>query len=60
MTSPSASEKTFIVLDASLWVSRLVLQDEFHAAVKSWMKKQREAGVQFIHPRFIEMTFLFI
>ena len=53
MTSPPASEKTFIVLDASLWVSRLVLQDEFHAAVKSWMKKQREAGVQFISPTLL-------
>jgi predicted nucleic acid-binding protein len=53
MTTPRASEKTFIVLDASLWVSRLVLQDEFHAAVKSWMEKQREADVQFISPTLL-------
>ncbi len=53
MTSPRASEKTFIVLDASVWVSRLVLQDEFHAAVKSWMEKQREAGAQFISPTLL-------
>ena len=53
MTSSRASEKTFVVLDASVWVSRLVLQDEFHAAVKSWMKNQREAGVQFISPTLL-------
>ena len=53
MTSPHAGEKTFVVLDASVWVSRLVLQDEFHAAVKSWMEQQREAGVQFISPTLL-------
>jgi predicted nucleic acid-binding protein len=53
MTSPQAGEKPYIVLDASVWVSRLVLQDEFHAVVKSWMEQQREAGVQFISPTFL-------
>src|SRR5664280_1444265 len=50
---PHATEKPFFVLDASVWVSRLVSQDEFHAAVKSWMEEQREAGVQFISPALL-------
>jgi len=29
---------SFIVVDASLWVSLLVPQDEFHDAVKTWME----------------------
>jgi predicted nucleic acid-binding protein len=50
---PHATENPFFVLDASAWVSRLVSQDEFHAAVKSWMEEQREAGVQFISPALL-------
>ena len=50
---PQATKKAFIVLDASVWVSRLVSKDEFHAAVKSWMEEQREAGVQFISPALL-------
>jgi predicted nucleic acid-binding protein len=50
---PNATEKAFFVLDASVWVSRLVSQDEFHAAVKSWMEEQRESGVQFISPALL-------
>ena len=50
---PHATEKPFFVLDASVWVSRLVSQDEFHAAVKSWMEEQREAGIQFISPALL-------
>jgi len=53
MTSPRPGEKKFIVLDASVWVSRLVPQDEFHAAVTSWMEQQRQAGVQFISPTLL-------
>ena len=51
---PHATENPFFVLDASAWVSRLVSQDEFHAAVKSWMEEQREAGVQFISPALLQ------
>jgi predicted nucleic acid-binding protein len=51
--SPQAIEKSFFVLDASVWVSRLVSQDGFHAAVKSWMEEKREAGVQFISPALL-------
>jgi predicted nucleic acid-binding protein len=53
MTSPRAVEKAFYILDASVWVSRLVSQDEFYAAVKSWMEKQRDAGVQFLSPSLL-------
>jgi predicted nucleic acid-binding protein len=53
MTSSRGSKEAFTVLDASVWVSRLVSQDEFHAAVRSWMEKQREAGVQFISPTLL-------
>jgi len=51
--SPHAPNKAFIVLDASVWVSCLVSKDEFHAAVKSWMEEQREAGVKFISPALL-------
>ena len=53
MTSQQAGERKFVVLDASIWVSRLVPQDEFHAAVRSWMEEQVEAGVQFISPTLL-------
>jgi len=53
MISPPAAEKSFVVLDASVWVSRLVSQDEFHTAVRSWLEEQREAGVQFISPTLL-------
>ena len=39
-----------VVLDASLWVARLVPQDAFHEAVKTWMNAQRADGVQFVSP----------
>ncbi|MFH2103422.1 MAG: type II toxin-antitoxin system VapC family toxin [Chloroflexota bacterium] len=53
MSSPHLAEQAFFVLDASVWVSRLVSQDEFHLTVKSWMEMQREAGVQFISPSLL-------
>jgi len=51
--SPKAVDKEFFVLDASVWVSRLVPQDEFHATIKSWMEEQREAGRQFVSPALL-------
>lgn len=39
-----------VVVDASLWVARLVPQDVFYEPVKTWMATQRVAGVQFIAP----------
>jgi hypothetical protein len=53
MTLPHVSEKAFAVQDASIWVSRLISQDEFHVAVKSWMEQQRETGVQFVSPALL-------
>jgi predicted nucleic acid-binding protein len=44
---------SFFVLDASVWVARLVPQDEFHKAVKAWMAKQRTADVQFVCPSLL-------
>jgi predicted nucleic acid-binding protein len=41
------------VLDASVWVSRLVEQDEMHDLVKSWMDEQRADGVQLISPSLL-------
>jgi predicted nucleic acid-binding protein len=53
MTSPRGSKVAFIVLDASIWVSRLVSQDDFQPVVRSWMEEQRQAGVQFISPTLL-------
>jgi predicted nucleic acid-binding protein len=53
MTVSYVAEKTFVVLDASVWVSRLISQDEFYASVKLWMEQQREAGVEFISPALL-------
>jgi predicted nucleic acid-binding protein len=44
---------SFFVLDASVWVARLVPQDEFHETVKAWMAEQRTAEVQFISPSLL-------
>jgi predicted nucleic acid-binding protein len=44
---------TFVVLDASAWVARLVPQDEFHPAVSDWMTSQRAAGGQFVSPSLL-------
>lgn len=51
--TPSSLLGSFVVIDASVWVSRLVSQDEFHEATKSWMEKQRETGMQFISPALL-------
>ncbi len=43
----------FIVVDASVWVSRLVTQDVFHRTVKAWMEKQRAEGVILLSPALL-------
>lgn len=43
----------FIVVDASVWVSRLVPKDVFHRTVKTWMEKQRSEGVIFLSPALL-------
>lgn len=40
----------FVVLDASVWVSRLVPEDTFYEIIKNWMTAQREQGVEFVSP----------
>ncbi len=43
----------FVVVDASVWLSRLVEGDEFHAAAKRWMDNQREQGATFVSPSLL-------
>ena len=42
-----------VVIDASVWVSRLVPQDVFHSAVTAWLAAQREAGVGLLSPTLL-------
>lgn len=44
---------SFVVVDASVWVARLVPQDAFHPAVKTWMEIQRSEGVQLLSPALL-------
>ena len=53
MNNPESVGINFLVLDASVWVSRLVEQDEMHPVVKSWMDEQRDAGTVFLSPAFL-------
>ncbi len=48
-----APSPDYIVIDASVWVSRLVQKDVFHQAVKTWMEKQRSEGVIFLSPALL-------
>lgn len=43
----------YVVVDASIWVSRLVPQDEFHNRCKEWLAGQRSKGVLLISPSFL-------
>lgn len=43
----------FVVVDASVWVSRLIESDEFHAPVKDWMNAQREQDTTFVSPSLL-------
>ena len=44
---------SFIVVDASIWVSRVVPQDEFHLLCKKWLAEQRAAGTVLIAPTLL-------
>ena len=44
---------THIVVDASLWVARLVPQDVHYTRVLTWMNAQRAAGVTLISPALL-------
>jgi predicted nucleic acid-binding protein len=41
---------TFVVVDASVWVVRLVQEDVFHELVRDWMTEKRKEGVEFLSP----------
>lgn len=43
----------FLVVDASLWVARLVPQDVFHDTVRTWMDARRQEGTRFIAPALL-------
>ncbi len=49
MSEPDA----LVVVDASVWVSRLVLKDVFHSLVKAWMQARRDQGVTFLSPALL-------
>lgn len=43
----------FIVVDASVWVARLVAGDIFHEPVKAWMNDRLKAGDVFLSPSLL-------
>jgi predicted nucleic acid-binding protein len=43
----------FIVVDASLWVARLVAEDVFYDPVKTWMLTRLEQEDQFLAPSLL-------
>jgi predicted nucleic acid-binding protein len=47
------SDAPAIVIDASVWVSRLVQKDVFHPVVKAWMQARRDRGVVFLSPALL-------
>jgi predicted nucleic acid-binding protein len=44
---------SFVVIDASIWVSRLVPQDEHHVRCQKWLTAQRAAGVTLVSPSLL-------
>jgi predicted nucleic acid-binding protein len=53
MTLRQAQSGFYFVVDASLWVARLVSVDVFHESVKAWMNSQRAAESTFISPSLL-------
>jgi predicted nucleic acid-binding protein len=43
----------YIVVDASIWVARLVEGDAFHAASRTWLEAQRAKGMRFLAPTLL-------
>ena len=43
----------FIVVDASVWVARLVSQDVFYRPVKEWMSVRRSQDDEFLSPSLL-------
>lgn len=44
---------SFVVVDASVWVSRLVPQDQHHERCQKWLAAQRAAGVTLVSPSLL-------
>lgn len=47
------TEPAFVVVDASVWVARLVPQDAFHVVVAGWLEAQRFANVMLVSPALL-------
>ena len=43
----------YVVVDASVWVARLIAQDVFHHLSRQWLDEQRTRGVQFVAPTLL-------
>ena len=48
-----ALDPGFIVIDASIWVPRLVPNHIFHGVVKAWMEQQRAKETVFLSPSLL-------
>ena len=48
-----AGGQSFVVVDASLWVARLVPQDTFHSPVRGWMAANLAAGTEMLAPSLL-------
>jgi predicted nucleic acid-binding protein len=44
---------TYLVVDASIWVSRLVSEDVFHAKTRDWIKARRAENAEFLAPSLL-------
>lgn len=44
---------SYVVVDASIWVSRLVPQDEHHERCQRWLMQQRAAGITLVSPALL-------
>ena len=53
MTAQDLPGENFVVVDASVWVARLVSGDQFYQPVKKWMVDRRSRGVQFVSPTLL-------
>ena len=44
---------SYVVVDASIWVSRLIPQDEHHELCQKWLAQQRIGGVTLVSPSLL-------
>jgi len=43
----------YVVVDASIWVARLIKQDALHTLSRTWLEDQRVAGMRFLAPALL-------